>query len=169
MDTLLLIFVLPFAPSTLIIISDFIYCLLTRKRLGPQFLPGLAQAVHLIALPLIFLLGFELINMGSEAILHGPLRIAIYILILVCISVYLLVEFREAPLTNNLKVWTGLFLIVGISINLIIWFHLYQFSSITGTIFGATGNLPIILLFLMTFLRKILGRKSTQPNPMIRF
>jgi hypothetical protein len=75
MEDLLLILVFPFVPSTLIIVCDFLCCVVIRKRLGPQFLPGLAQAVHLIGLPLIFLLGFEISNSRQEASLHASLRI----------------------------------------------------------------------------------------------
>jgi flagellar biosynthesis protein FliP len=71
MEDLLLILVFPFVPSTLIIVCDFLCCVVIRKRLGPQFLPGLAQAVHLIGLPLIFLLGFEISNSRQEASLHA--------------------------------------------------------------------------------------------------
>ena len=105
-----------------------------------------------MVIPLSFLLFVDSSNMndccGDTAIFSPDHRLGIYTLIILSIVAFVVTIFRKTILPPILELLLNLFLLLGLILNILLCKHLT--TSETGPIWWIFGNIPIILLLLIT-------------------
>lgn len=109
---------------------------------------GLAAVV---ILPIFFLVSFDLEEANNcctdSAVFSPEHRVGIYSLIAVSMVAYSISIFRKQLFPPIIELLTNIFLIMGLIINLLLCFHIYNKEF--GAFFLPIGSVPIIMLFFI--------------------
>lgn len=150
-------------PIALIIISivvgvpivyiDFIGFLVKGKRVVSSFFIGFSELGSLIILPSMYAnfgKGYGNICCGDTmdtAIFSPQHQLTVAIIILLCLASYFISKFKSNLSTPIVEVLLNAFLLIGIILNLFIGFQT------TSAGYFITGNIPIILLFILMIIK----------------
>lgn len=98
---------------------------------------------------------------SDSAVFAPDNRIGVYIIIVLCTVAYLYSSFRKQLLTPIVELLINSALVVGVLLNILIAIQINP----GGPIFWLTGNVPVIMLFLIVIKRnKVLLENSLQQN-----
>lgn len=132
---------------------DFFGFLIKGKRVVSNFFIGLAELGSLIILPYMysnFGQGYGSICCGDTmdtATFSPQHQLTIAIIILLCLASYFISKFKSNLSTPIVEVLLNAFLLIGIVLNLFIGFQT------TSAGYFITGNIPIILLFILMIIK----------------
>lgn len=105
------------------------------------------QIWGVVAVPFIYLLFMDIDHVNDccsdSAVFSPDHRASIYMVIILCMSAYVVNIFKKAVFPPLLEVLINSFLILGIIINALLWWHL------ENPVIWAMGSLPVILLFII--------------------
>jgi len=138
--------------ADLFILFNFIFFALKGRIYTNKILWNLIQICAVLINPIIFLdlldLSFTNDCCGMSAIFSPTHRPGIYILIFACILAFIANMIRTEILPPIPELIINVFLILGLGLNILFFFHFGTTED--GYIFPLIGNIPIILIFLMT-------------------
>jgi hypothetical protein len=89
----------------------------------------------------------------DSAVFSPDHRMSIYLLVIICMAIYLVCAYRKSIAPPLLELCINVFLLSGIILNVLIFIHLSPNDSQPFPIFGLLGNLSIIALFLIALLK----------------
>jgi hypothetical protein len=132
----------------LVVTINFIYFLFKGRIYATNNIFNVIEIATVVVWPMLFIYFFDL-NLENDccsgsAIFSPEHRIGIYILILLSTTCYIIQIFRKKVFPPFTELLHNIFLMIGLTINILLCFHLKKFFP-----FETVGNLPIIFLIIM--------------------
>jgi hypothetical protein len=147
MEITLLLIIGPIALSGLFALFYF-FSFITSGKAARSIVFTIVEIISLIIAPLLYLLVMDLGHnnncCGDSALFSPDHRIAIYVLIVICLAAYFYSGYRRAISTPVVEIIINSLLVIGVVLNILILFQLKEFRWA-----GGIANPPIILLFIM--------------------
>jgi hypothetical protein len=143
-DEIVVLIIVFSIPSVLVLI-DFIRYLAIGKRLLGPILTKILEIITVVGLPFFYLsiLDFGLTNdcCHESATFSPDHRLTIYTLIIFCVAAFFYTTHRSKLAPPIIEVILNSFLLIGITLNIVLLFHIEMPVSLLG-------NIAIIMLFV---------------------
>src|SRR4030095_15048002 len=159
MNAFLIFVLIVFTLSAIWIFVEAIYYSVTGKFLSAAIF-RMSEIIYIVVLPLMFLMD----EMGkkndccSDTAYFSPQhRLSITMLILTCIFFYFFASYRNTKSTPVFELFTTLFLIIGLAINVIMIIHSSKINSpysLLDSQLLVVLQLPIVILELFALVKK---------------
>lgn len=136
-----------------LILLDFAGYIVDGKHFLNRIVKWIAELIVVIILPSLFLQfsDIDLVNdcCSDSAFFSPEHRLTIYVIIVLCAIAFLYSSYRRKIASPVIEVIVNILILLGIVLNIFIFFQLQTKDDSSALLFAIVGNIPIILAGLM--------------------